>query len=179
MIDWLMNKAKFYDNKINNTMIRSFQNCERNPANPSSSSRRVLSAPSKKKRKELNAGELLTYNFPTRFVAPSGIHTPTTTEKRGTCVVCASKWPTIKHDDDDARPPEFTVPEFQREVKRTVKHCSYCSLFSREGKTSFLCKYHFKEFHQKWRIFDTTFLTRIPIQYEARDPLMCTSLEFA
>ena len=26
MIDWLMNKAKFYDNKISNTMIRSFEN---------------------------------------------------------------------------------------------------------------------------------------------------------
>ena len=63
MIDWLMSKAKFYDNKISNTMIRSFENSERNQTNDSSTSRRVLSAPRKKKRKDLYVDELLTYNF--------------------------------------------------------------------------------------------------------------------
>ena len=141
MIKWFMKKA--HEKALEEKKLVA----ENNPSKSygkSSNRTRVITIP--ERRKEPSPSEVLTYNFPSRFTKPKNLHSSTTTDAsigRGTCVVCAANWLKLKAD----YPDENLI--LHREVNRTVKHCSYCSYYSRGDKVSFLCKHHFEEFHEK------------------------------
>ena len=127
MITWLMKKCE-------QNFLDEASNEPGNIATTSQLRNRVLKIPNLQMRKP-SSNETLTFNFPRRFHTPKEIHSLSTVDPsvgRGTCVVCSANWQHLKTEQPSAH--------FQRETCRTVKHCSYCLVHSRDGKTSFLCK---------------------------------------
>ena len=130
MISWLMSRA--------NHFFVMEQRTNRNENTPSSSSSSSIS----KRRKSAaqlssSSPDLLTSRFSNRYVKPKELHVPKS-GKRGTCVVCSENYLQKKKAGEDV--------SFEKEVRRTVIQCSFCSLDSKQP--CFLCKAHFSAFHE-------------------------------
>ena len=131
MIDWLMKQARHHSSSSSD---------RRSPTT------KVQNSPPKpKKRKRLVMGHSssavaeLTLRFPNRYAMPAELHTRSSI-RHGTCVMCSAVYKDKKREGKK-------VKSFEEERKRTLLHCSYCTLTGFDNDVCFLCKEHFNEFH--------------------------------
>ena len=125
MISWLMTRAR--ETNINGR--------NGNVASPT----KKATAPRKRKAPSLSSAvNELSNRFPSRFITPKELHARTGI-RRGTCVYCSALYFDKKKRGEEV--------EFVRETKRTLLHCSFCTLTASDKSTCFLCKKHFDIFH--------------------------------
>ena len=104
--------------------------------------RKRLSTSPPTKRRRIEKSETMAdvlRRFPSRTSMPIDKHIRTTTQSRGSCIMCTVEYYEKKLMNKRAK--------WNSEVKRTSSVCSHCTNNSENDTTCYLCKDHFRSFH--------------------------------